>query len=61
MAEVKCKLCGKIIKPYQPGTVLVERFDEEDEGGGLWHEKCYKQYREDYKTADEVIKEYFYE
>lgn len=50
-----CKLCKAEIKPYQPGTVLVEG---DEDSTGMWHEDCYKQYREDYKTADEVIQEF---
>lgn len=53
---MQCKLCNEEIKPYQPGTVMVEDLDD-TEATGIWHEECYKQYREDYKTADEVIKE----
>lgn len=50
---MKCKLCQQEIVPYQPGTVLVDGGD----ATGSWHEECYKQYREDYKTADEIIAE----
>jgi len=51
---MKCKLCEVEIEPYQPGTVLVEA---DEASTGVWHEACYKQYREDYVTADEVIAE----
>lgn len=51
---MKCKYCDIEIAPYQPGTVLVESIVE---GGFIAHEGCYKQDREDYRTADEIIAE----
>ena len=55
---MKCVLCEIDIQPYEPGTVLVETVDDELEpSNGVWHETCYKQYREDYRTSDEIIAE----
>ena len=55
---MKCNLCEIEIQPYEPGTVLVETVDDPIEpSNGAWHEACYKQFREDYKTADEIIAE----
>jgi len=54
---VKCVLCKKPIAPYEPGTLLLEDLDS-PETSGAWHETCYKEYREDYKTADEILGEY---
>lgn len=52
--NLHCKLCEKSIVPYEPGTVLAEG---DDSVTGIWHEQCFKEYREDYKTADEIIAE----
>ena len=55
---MKCNRCEIEIQPYEPGTVLVETVDDPIEpSNGAWHEACYKQFREDYKTADEIIAE----
>lgn len=60
---MQCKYCGVEIKPYQPGTVLVEGLGPNCFGldvaadSFVAHEECYKQDVEDYVTADEVLKE----
>lgn len=48
--NMKCFVCGVEIEPYQPGTLLNSEL-------GAAHEDCFKLYREDYKTADEIIAE----
>lgn len=53
---MKCVLCEKTIAPYEPGTLLLDD-PYEPSNSGAWHENCYKEYREDYKTADEIIQE----
>jgi hypothetical protein len=52
---MECELCKESVKPMQPGTVWVEGADPVADG--VWHEACYKLYREDYKTADDIIAE----
>lgn len=51
---MKCKYCGKEIKPYEPGTML-----REDESGVFAaHEVCHVELAEPtYKTADDIIEE----
>lgn len=50
MTNMKCFVCDVEIQPYQPGTLLNSEH-------GAAHETCFKLFREDYKTADEVIAE----
>lgn len=47
---MKCFVCEVEIQPYQPGTLLNSEH-------GAAHEACFKLFREDYKTADEIIAE----